>query len=93
MTTTLRILSLAAIILGVFWSVYALANGFRAFNGDPSDFIPQAAQFLFWGISGWAVFGALDKILEHLERLEQNTLPGRVAPERVVTTPDAVAGD
>jgi hypothetical protein len=52
MTLTLRILSLAAIILGVFWSVYAVANGFRAIDGDPSYFIPQAAQFLFWGISG-----------------------------------------
>ncbi len=93
MTTTLRILSLAAIILGVFWSVYALANGFRTFDGDPAYFVPQAAQFLFWGISGWAVFGALGKILGHLERLEQNALPGRDAPEQVVMTPDAVAGD
>ena len=86
-------MSLAAIILGVFWCVYALANGFRAFDGDPSYFILQAAQFLFWGISGWAVFGALGKILEHLERLGQNALPDRVVPEQVVTTPDVVAGD
>ena len=88
MTTTLRVLSLAAIILGVFWSVYALANGFRTVDSDPSHFILQAAQFLFWGISGWAVFGAPGKILEHLERLEQNALPDRVVPE-VVTTPRA----
>ena len=75
MTTTLRALSLAAIILGVFWSVYALANDFRTVDGDPSYFTLQAAQFLFWGISGWAVFGALGKILGQLEALERTALP------------------
>ncbi len=70
MATTLRFLSLAAIILGVFWSVYALANGFRSPDGDASYFIPQAAQFLFWGIAGWAVFGALGRILDRLDVLE-----------------------
>jgi hypothetical protein len=71
MNTTLRVLSLVAIILVVFWSTYALANGFRAVDGDPSYFIPQAAQFLFWGVAGWAVFGSLSKILGRLEALEQ----------------------
>ena len=76
MTTTLRVLSLAAIILGVFWSVYALANGFQAFDSDPTYFIPQAAQFLFWGVAGWAVFGSLSKILGRLEALEQGVAAG-----------------
>lgn len=70
MTTTLRVLSLAAIILGIFWSVYTLANGFRTVGGDPSYFIPQAAQFLFRGGSGWAVFGSLGKILGRLDSFE-----------------------
>ena len=76
MTTTLRGLSLAAIILGIFWSVYALANGFRTVGGEPSYFIPQAAQFLFWGVAGWAVFGSLGKILGRLEALEQGVAAG-----------------
>ena len=73
MNTTLRVLSIAAITFGVFWSVYALANGFRTENGDPSYFIPQAAQFLFWGVAGWAVFGSLGKILNRLDALETRT--------------------
>jgi hypothetical protein len=76
MILTLRILSLAAIILGVFWSIYALANGFRTPGGDPSYFIPQAAQFLFWGISGWAVFGSLGRIMARLDALEQGAAAG-----------------
>lgn len=76
MNTALRVLSLTAIILGVFWSVYALANGFRVVNGDPTYFIPQAAQFLFWGISGWAVFGSLGKIMTRLDALEQGAVAG-----------------
>ncbi len=76
MTTTLRGLSLAAIILGVFWSVYALANGFLTVDGEPSYFVPQAAQFLFWGVAGWAVFGSLSKILGRLEALEQGVAAG-----------------
>jgi hypothetical protein len=76
MTLTLRILSFAAVIFGVFWSVYALANGFRAVGGDPSYFIPQAAQFLFWGISGWAVFGSLGRIMTRLDALEQSDAAG-----------------
>jgi len=39
-------------------------------GSDPSYFIPQAAQFLFWGVSGWAVFGSLGKILGRLDALE-----------------------
>lgn len=76
MTTALKVLSIAAVILGVFWSVYAVANGFRAVGGDPSYFLPQAARFLFWGTSGWAVFGSLSKILERLEALERGTAAG-----------------
>lgn len=71
MTFSLRILFLAAIILGVFWCAYALVNGFQAADGDPTYFIPQAGRFLFWGVSGWAVFGSLGKIMERLERLER----------------------
>ena len=68
--TVLHIFSFASIILGVFWGTYALANGFRAVNGDPFYFVPQAAGFLALGAAGWAVFGALGSILGRLEKLE-----------------------
>ena len=70
MLTVLRVFSLASSILGVFWGTYALANGFRAVNGDPFHFIPQAAGFMVLGAAGWAVFGALARILRRLEKLE-----------------------
>ena len=70
MTTVLRVFSLASIIIGVFWGFYALTNGFRAVDGDPFFFVPQAAGFFVLGAAGWAVFGALGQILERLERLE-----------------------
>ncbi len=70
MLTVLRVFSIASIILGVFWGTYALANGFRAPNGDPFYFIPQAAGFLVLGAALWAVFGALAQILRRLEKLE-----------------------
>ena len=66
----LHIFSFASIILGVFWGTYALANGFRAVNGDPFYFIPQAAGFIVLGAAGWAVFGALARILRRLDKLE-----------------------
>ena len=71
MLTVLRVFSLASSILGVFWGTYALANGFRAVNGDPFYFIPQAAGFIVLGAAGWAVFGALARILGRLDKLEQ----------------------
>ena len=70
MKIVLRVFSIASSILGVFWGTYALANGFRAVNGDPFYFIPQAAGFMVLGAAGWAVFGVLGKILGRLERLE-----------------------
>ena len=70
MLTVLRVFSLASIILGVFWGTYALANGFRAVNGDPFYFVPQAAGFIVLGAAGWAVFGALARILRRLDKLE-----------------------
>ena len=71
MLTVLRVFSLASSILGVFWGTYALANGFRAVGGDPFYFIPQAAGFMVLGAAGWAVFGALARILGRLDKLEQ----------------------
>lgn len=71
MLIVLRIFSLVSVILGVFWGSYALANGFRAVGGDPFYFVPQAAGFVVLGAAGWAVFGALARILGRLERLEQ----------------------
>lgn len=70
MKIVLRVFSVASIALGVFWGTYALANGFRAVNGDPAYFIPQAAGFLVLGAAGWATFGALAQILRRLEKLE-----------------------
>ena len=70
MLTVLRVFSLASIIFGVFWGAYALANGFRAVNGDPFYFVPQAAGFIVLGAAGWAVFGALARILRRLDKLE-----------------------
>ena len=70
MKIVLNVFSVASIVLGVFWGSYALANGFRAVNGDPFFFIPQAAGFLVLGAAGWAVFGALAKILRRLEGLQ-----------------------
>ena len=70
MKMVLKIFSLASSILGVFWGTYALANGFRAVNGDPFYFIPQAAGFMVLGAAGWAVFGALARILRRLDKLE-----------------------
>ena len=71
MTRTLNVLSLLSIVLGVFWSTYAVANGYRSIWGDPSYFLPQAVMFLAAGVVGWAIFGALSKILGRLEALEQ----------------------
>lgn len=69
MTVTLRVLSYAAFILGLFWCAYSLLNGFQT-DRNPSYFLPQAARFLFWGISGWAVFGSLGNIMARLDKLE-----------------------
>ncbi len=74
MIRTLNVFSLLSIVLGVFWSTYAVANGYRSPVGDPSYFLPQALTFLVAGVVGWALFGSLGKILGRLERLEQ-TLP------------------
>lgn len=63
MKTTLRVLSLAALVLGTFWGTYALANGFRAPDSDPWYFVPQAAGFYLFGATGWAVLGALARLL------------------------------
>ena len=71
MKIVLSVFSIASIILGVFWGSYALANGFRAIGGDPFYFVPQAAGFMVLGAAGWAVFGALARILGRLERLEK----------------------
>ena len=71
MKIVLSVFSVASIALGVFWGTYALANGFRAVNGDPFYFVPQAAGFMVLGAAGWAVFGALARILRRLEKLER----------------------
>lgn len=76
MRTVLRVFSLASIIIGVFWGFYALTNGLRAESGDPFYFVPQAAGFFVLGAAGWAVFGALEQILERLERLEKKASSG-----------------
>ncbi|ADI13850.1 hypothetical protein [Truepera radiovictrix] len=68
MKTTLRVLSLAALVLGTFWGTYALANGFRAPDSDPWYFVPQAAGFYLFGATGWAVLGALARLLRGSRR-------------------------
>ncbi len=70
MKTVLHIFSVSSVVLGVFWSTYALANGFRAVNGDPFYFVPQAVAFVVLGTAGWAVFGALARIVHHLDALQ-----------------------
>lgn len=76
MKRTLGVLSLLSIILGVFWSVYAVANGYRVPDGDPSYFLPQAFWFLAYGVAGWAIFGSLATILTRLESLESHAPAG-----------------
>ncbi len=73
MKTTLSVLSLLSIIFGVFWSVYAIANGYRVIGGDPSYCLPQAVKFLASGIIGWAVFGELAKIMGRLDAIEHQS--------------------
>ena len=46
--TVLHIFSFTSIILGVFWGTYALANGFRAVNGDPFYFIRKQRALSSW---------------------------------------------
>lgn len=71
MTRTLNVLSLLSIVLGVFWSTYAVANGYRSIWGDPSYFLPQAVMFLAVGVAFWAIFGTLSRVLTTVEKVVQ----------------------
>lgn len=74
MIITLRFFSVVSISLGVLFSVYMLTRGLKTFAFEPSYFLyylPQTVVILVAGVAGWAVFGALAKILGRLDALEQ----------------------
>ena len=72
MCKVLQIFSFASIVVGTFISIYLLTRGIKTFGLDFSYYLyylPQAFLVFVTGMIGWAVFGALAKILRRLEQL------------------------